>query len=119
MKTYVSKMNVANRIFALILALSLSASSFLFWSVNTHAEEDIPEYSGSASVSLNGNVPGFTADEITASSFESYGELDKLGRCTPATACIGKDLMPTEERQSIGDVRPTGWIQNKYPGLCS
>ena len=117
MKTYERTMNGANRIFALILALSLSMSSFLFWSVNTHAEEDIPEYSGSASVILNGNVPGFTADEITTSSFESYGDLDKLGRCTPATACIGKDLMPTEERQSIGDVRPTGWKQNKYPGL--
>ena len=25
--------------------------------------------------------------------------------------------MPTEERLSIGDVRPTGWKQNKYPGV--
>ena len=62
-------------------------------------------------------VPGFTADEITTSSFESYGKLDKLGRVTTAVACIGRDLMPTEERQSIGDVRPTGWKQKKYPGI--
>jgi DNA-entry nuclease len=99
------------------LTLCIAASAFLFWSVQTHAENEIPAYSGNASVELNKNVPGFTADEITTSSFESYGKLDKLGRVTTAYACIGQDLMPTEERQSIGDVRPTGWKQNKYPGL--
>ena len=113
----VRKVGFANRIYALLLTLCIVASAFLFWSVQTHAEGEIPAYSGSASIDLNKNVPGFTADEITTSSFESYGELDKLGRVTTATACIGKDLMPTEERQSIGDVRPTGWKQNKYPGL--
>ena len=25
--------------------------------------------------------------------------------------------MPTEPRGSIGDVRPTGWVQEKYPGI--
>ena len=103
--------------FAVLLALILGMSFFLYWSVSIHAEEDIPEYSGNASVTLNNNIPEFTADEITTNSFETYGELDELGRCTPAFACIGKDLMPTEERQAIGDVRPTGWKQNKYPGL--
>ncbi len=117
MKTYLRSVSAANRIFALILTLSLSMSSFLFWSVKTHAEDEIPAYSGSASVVVNNNVPGFSADEITTGSYESYGELDALGRCTPAMACLGKDLMPTEERQSISEVRPTGWEQNKYPGL--
>jgi DNA-entry nuclease len=117
MRTYLSENGFANKIFALLLALSLGMSSFLFWSVKTHAEDEIPEYSGSASIELNKNIPGFTADEITKKSYESYGELDKLGRCTTATACIGRNLMPTEERQSIGDVRPTGWKQNKYPGV--
>ena len=117
MRTYLGKVSFANRIFALLLALSLGMSSFLFWSVKTHAEDEIPAYSGSASVELNKNVPGFTADEITTKSYESYGELDKQGRCTPAMACLGKDLMPTEERQSISMVKPTGWKQNKYPGL--
>ena len=117
MKTYFREACFANRIFALILALSLGMSSFLFWSVKTHAEDEIPAYSGSASVAVNKNVPGFTADEITTKSYESYGELDKLGRCTPAMACLGKDLMPTEERQSISMVKPTGWDNEKYPGL--
>ncbi len=117
MKTYLREVGFANRIFALLLVLSLGMSSFLFWSVKTHAEDEIPAYSGSASVEVNKNVPGFTADEITTKSYESYGELDKLGRCTPAMACLGKDLMPTEERQAISMVKPTGWKQNKYPGL--
>ncbi len=117
MKTYFREACFANRIFALILALSLGMSSFLFWSVKTHAEDEIPAYSGSASVVVNNNVPGFSADEITTGSYESYGELDALGRCTPAMACLGKDLMPTEERQSISMVKPTGWDNEKYPGL--
>ncbi len=117
MRTKLEKVGYANRIFALILALSVVMSLFLFRSVQIHAEDEIPAYSGKASVELNKNVPGFTADEITTSSFESYGELDKLGRVTTALACIGQDLMPTKDRESITDVRPTGWKQNKYPGV--
>ena len=117
MKAYSRENNHAYMIFALLLALSLGMSSFVFWSVQTHAEDEIPAYSGSASVALNKNIPGFTGDEITTKSYESYGELDDLGRCTPAMACLGKDLMPTEERQSISMVKPTGWDNEKYPGL--
>ena len=117
MKTYLREACFANRIFALLLALSLGMSSFLFWSVKTHAEGEIPAYNGSASVVVNKNVPGFTTDDITTKSYESFGELDKLGRCTPGMACLGKDLMPTEERQSISMVKPTGWDNEKYPGI--
>ena len=31
-----------------------------------------------------------------------------------AYACIGKDIMPTEERGSIGQIKPTGWHTVKY-----
>ncbi|MCR4891113.1 MAG: DNA/RNA non-specific endonuclease, partial [Lachnospiraceae bacterium] len=48
---------------------------------------------------------------------EHYSELDELGRCGKAYAMLEKSLMPTEERQSIGQVKPTGWRQNKYPGI--
>ena len=81
------------------------------------ADQTIPEYSGNPSVEINDNKPEFTKSEITKISFESYGELDDLGRCTPAMASIGKDLMPTKDRESISMVRPTGWEQEKYPGL--
>ena len=66
-------------------------------------------YSGSAYVAVNGNVPYFTADDLTTTSFESYSSLDSLGRCGVAYACVGQDIMPTEDRGSIGQVKPTGW----------
>jgi DNA-entry nuclease len=117
MRAFLGKVSFLNRILALLLTLSLGMSSFLFWRVQAHAEDEIPAYSGSVTVVVNKNVPDFTAKEITTKSYEYYGELDKLGRCTPAMACIGKDMMPTQERQSIGMIKPTGWKQNKYPGL--
>lgn len=76
---------------------------------------NIPDYDGKAYVELNGNVPDFSKSEKTYSeSFEEYGKLDSLGRCTYAVSCIGKDLMPTEKRGSIGTVKPSGWHISKY-----
>ena len=76
---------------------------------------NIPDYDGKAYVELNGNVHEFSKSEKTYSeSFEEYGKLDSLGRCTYAVSCIGKDLMPTEKRGSIGSVKPSGWHISKY-----
>ena len=76
---------------------------------------NIPDYDGKAYVELNGNVPEFSESEKTYSeSFEEYGKLDSLGRCTYAVSCIGKDLMPTEKRGSIGSVKPSGWHISNY-----
>lgn len=63
------------------------------------------------------NVPGFSEDEITTESFEHYSELDALGRCGVATACIGTDLMPTEKRGNISRVKPTGWHSIQYDSV--
>ena len=76
--------------------------------------EDVPEYSGKAYVAINGNVPAFTNDEMSTESYEYYGDLDYLGRCTVTVACIGRDIMPTEDRGDIGQVKPTGWHTVKY-----
>ena len=77
----------------------------------------LPEYGANAYTAINGNIPEFKKDEITKDSFEEYGRLDKLGRCTTCTACVGKDLMPTEKRGQIGMVKPTGWHTVKYEGI--
>jgi len=77
----------------------------------------IPAYSGKAYVSINNNNPTFTASEKTTTSYEYYSNLDSLGRCGVAVACIGRDLMPTEERGSIGSVKPTGWQTVKYDNV--
>ena len=74
----------------------------------------LPEYSGQPYVEINGNVPFFTQEELTAGSFEEYSPLDELGRCGTAYVCIGADLMPTEPRGAIGQVKPSGWKTAKY-----
>ena len=76
--------------------------------------ENIPAWADSPYVELNGNVPDFTETDLTTTSFETYSELDALGRCGTAYACIGTDLMPVEERESIGQVKPTGWHTVTY-----
>ena len=78
---------------------------------------NIPEYNGSAYVSINSNIPFFTGEEDTSQSFELYSDLDNLGRCGVAYANIGTDLMPTEKRGNIGQVKPTGWDTVKYDNV--
>lgn len=75
---------------------------------------DIPTYSGQPYVAINDNVPFFVDSDMTDTSFESYSNLDNLGRCGVAYASVGIDLMPTEERGAIGSVKPTGWHTVKY-----
>lgn len=74
----------------------------------------IPEFSGTAYVTLNDNQPYFTEDDYTTKSYEYYSPLDNLGRCGVVMACIGEDIMPTGERGEIGQVKPTGWVTAKY-----
>ena len=74
----------------------------------------MPPYSGSPYVVINGNVPDFSAEELSAEPFEVYSPLDFLGRCGTACANVGLELMPTEERGDIGSVKPTGWQTAKY-----
>ncbi len=76
--------------------------------------EDIPEYDGEPYVVINENLPDFPAEDMTQESFEYYSALDALGRCGTAYANIGQDLMPTEGRGNIGQVKPTGWQAVKY-----
>lgn len=79
-----------------------------------------PSYDQAAYVEVNGNIPYFETEDITTSSFEYYSELDALGRCGVAVACIGIDIMPTDDREGSLSVNPSGWIHegksnnNKY-----
>ena len=76
--------------------------------------EEIPEFTDAAYVAVNGNVPFFLPEEYTTESYEYYSDLDGLGRCGVTMACIGVDIMPTEDRGDIGSVKPTGWHSVKY-----
>ena len=75
---------------------------------------DISDYDGEAYVYLNNNVPNFTSEEINTNTFEIYSDLDSLGRCGVAFANVSKDTMPTDDRESIGNVKPSGWHTVKY-----
>ena len=81
-------------------------------SADTIAE--VPEYDGVPYVEINDNEPEFAESELTTVSYEEYSELDSLGRCGTAEACIGEDLMPDEDREDISEVEPTGWENREY-----
>lgn len=76
----------------------------------------IPVFTDQPYVVVNNNIPYFDFEdkEFALQSFENYGELDALDRCGIAAASVGVDLMPTEERGSIGSVKPSGWQTIKY-----
>lgn len=76
--------------------------------------ESIPEYTGDPYVVINENVPFFTESDFTEEAFETYSDLDELGRCGAAFANVGKETMPTEERGQIGMIKPSGWQTVKY-----
>ena len=79
---------------------------------------ELPKFDGKTPyVVVNGNVPFFDTEGLTEKSYEYYGKLDSKGRCTAATANVGRDLMPTSERESIGAIKPSGWHTVKYEGV--
>lgn len=88
---------------------------------NTFTEDEytrlmkmLPSYSESQYVIVNNNKPFFKDYEIIEGSFEYYSDLDELGRCGVCMASVGDDLMPTEKRESISSVKPTGWVNKQY-----
>ena len=79
--------------------------------------EEVPEYSGDPYVEINDNQPEFEDYELTTEAFEEYSELDELGRCGTAEACVGEETMPTEERGNISSIKPTGWKNKDYDNV--
>ena len=78
---------------------------------------EVPAYSGSPYIEINGNVPDFTEEDLTLEPFEYYSELDGLERCGAAYANICQELMPTEKREDIGRIKPTGWQSVQYDSV--
>lgn len=85
----------------------------------------IPAFDGQPYVALNGNNPSLTAQEADAlisacgspAAAESYAPLDALGRCGAAMAVVSRDTQPTESRESIGMIKPSGWHTVRYDEL--
>ena len=127
-------MKLTKLLSALLLCLSLigcgaaPASSWSADSVSSAAPagvlesdlvsgDDIPEYSGVDVIVLDGNIPGFDPDDLSADVYEAYSGLDSLGRCGAACALVGPESFPTEDRGDISDIEPSGWLQASYEGI--
>ena len=105
------------RLFPVLLALCLGAFSLFSLRsepVPSYSLESLPDYDGQSAVILNDGQPDFPDSDKTPVSFERYSQLDYFGRCGPAYANVGPETMPTEERGSIGQVKPSGWHTVKY-----
>ncbi len=104
--------------YAAIVAAVLLLFSWYFYESNSASSfslQDIPPFSDDvAYVTIDNNQPNFTAEDMVTTSYEQYSPLDVLGRCGVAKACVGTDIMPTEERGSIGQIKPSGWYTVKY-----
>ena len=82
---------------------------------NTETKLLASEYDGEPFAVINNNIPFFSEeDKKSTVAFETYSELDSLGRCGVAYANICKELMPTEKRESLSSVTPSGWKNKKY-----
>lgn len=103
-----------------LLVLIFLASLFGKSSIDQSGEATdikIPDYSGAPFVIINNNIPFFDENDYAKETFESYSKLDSLGRCGVAYANVSRELMPTEERGKIRDIKPSGWRQAKYEGI--
>ena len=112
---------ISRRILSLLLILALIAGMFSCAVTTTETPhyadslDDIPEFSGQKYIVINNNVPFFSEDEITTEVYEYYSPYDALCRCGPARACLGKEIMPTEDRSgSLSSVTPSGFVNVAY-----
>lgn len=121
-KRRIKKDNKLNFISAIVLVTALCVGYLSKYKTEAYEVSNevnynigsIPVYEGKDYVVLNDNVPEFDSEIINTNTFEIYGELDSLGRCTKAFANVSRDTMPTEERGSIGMIKPSGWHTVKY-----
>ena len=94
-----------------------SAGSASGTAVTGEAPRGIPDYAGQDVLVLNGNVPYFTETELKELEGEHYSDPDPLGRCGTAYARLDRKMMPQGTRSSMGNIRPSGFRNAKYPDL--
>lgn len=105
------------KIISIVISVVALIAAYLIHNANQLAADtlkDIPAFSGAAYVIINDNEPQFAPEDLTREAYEYYSPLDPLGRCGYAMACVGIETMPTQERGSIGQVKPSGWQTVKY-----
>lgn len=85
----------------------------------TYTLDDIPEYTDSPYIEINNNIPDFKGEYFEIEAFETYSELDDLGRCGVAFAKLGTETMPTDDdkRTNIEHITPTAWHDDEVKTL--
>ncbi len=118
MKEYVwNKKIVILNLYAIlfVIFLALPGCGRILNLPDSNNVESISFHQGKTHEIVDNNIPAFTDEERTCDeAFETYSELDSLGRCGVAFANICTDIMPTEPRGEIGQIKPTGWHTVKY-----
>ncbi|MCR4804164.1 MAG: DNA/RNA non-specific endonuclease [Clostridia bacterium] len=114
-----SEQTLSEKVLGLALDAPLSLPARVADNTYAFRLEDVPTYEGTPFVVLNAGIPSFTEDDLSHLSFERYGEMDGLGRCTAALACLHRDLMPSDSRHSIWQIRPSGWHTVRYDDLIA
>ena len=97
----------------LIIAVGIVAINAFRRSAGSSGPEylsyEIPAYNSHVFEVLNNNVPYFNPDEYGITVFEEYSDLNAYGRCGVAFANICHEIMPTESRGEIGQIK---WFEN-------
>lgn len=101
-------------IWVALVLLALTVSYFYGDREQTAPMPTGVEYTGELYVPVNDNQPDFTKEDLQSEPHEYYSDLDELGRCGFAMACLSRELMPTEERTGISHVKPSGWQSVQY-----
>ena len=117
------KYKITITIVAVVLIITVGITAISAFRRNAGSDDpeylsyEIPSYNSQVFEVLNNNVPYFNPDEYGITVFEEYSDLDAYGRCGVAFANICHEIMPTESRGEIGQIKPSGWKQEKYPGV--
>lgn len=65
-------------------------------------------------VKVNGNYASFTLEELESTEpWQIFSDLDSMNRVGVADALLHKNMMPSEPREDISMIYPTGWNQKK------
>lgn len=80
----------------------------------TSADDTAAAFEGQFIAVLNDGYPDFTVKDLTTQSYDTYSDLDELGRAGTAQACIGRESFPQEQRSSIEEIIPSGWNNSYY-----
>lgn len=82
-------------------------------SISIEGLDSIPEYSSHPYVYIGSGNSDLLETKEWSKGYESY-TIDDLGRCSVAEAMVGEDTMPTDDREDISSVEPTGWNNKRY-----